>query len=197
MEDTGNRRLVLVPFFIEGNKVLKYLFCIVFYLLAYNSSVERMGELIIDFLKDYGYVGMGIMAFLAGTVLPIASEVLLVFFLGAGLNAVWLTLSATVGNVLGGVTCFLFGYLAKKERVQAFFRISDRRMRRADRLIDKYGYWTAFFSFIPAIGEVFLVALGIMRASKTKVFITMALGKLFRYSLIVISAIGIAEFFGF
>ena len=156
-----------------------------------------MGELIIDFLKDYGYVGMGIMAFLAGTVLPIASEVLLVFFLGAGLNAVGLTVSATIGNVLGCVTCFLFGYLAKKERVQAFFRIPDRRMRRADRLIDKYGYWTAFFSFVPAIGEVFLVALGIMRASKTKVFIMMALGKLLRYSLIVISAIGIAEFFGF
>ncbi|MBP3408467.1 MAG: DedA family protein [Bacteroidaceae bacterium] len=156
-----------------------------------------MGELIIDFLKDYGYVGMGIMAFLAGTVLPIASEVLLVFFLGAGLNAVGLTLSATVGNVLGGITCFLFGYLAKKERVQAFFRIPDRRMRRADRLIDKYGYWTAFFSFVPAIGEVFLVALGIMRASKTKVFVLMALGKLLRYSLIVISAIGIAGFFGF
>ena len=89
------------------------------------------------------------------------------------------------------------GDLAKKERVQAFFRIPDRRMRRADRLIDKYGYWTAFFSFIPAIGEVFLVALGIMRASKTKVFVLMALGKLLRYSLIVISAIGIAEFFGF
>lgn len=155
-----------------------------------------MGELILEFLKEYGYVGMGIMAFLAGTVLPIASEVLLVFFLGAGLNALGLTAAATIGNILGGITCFLFGYLANKERVQSFFKISDRKMRRADRLIEKYGYWTAFFSFVPAIGEVFLVALGIMRANKSKVFILMALGKLLRYSLIVISAIGLANFFG-
>ena len=40
-----------------------------------------MAELIIEFLKDYGYLGMGILAFLAGTVVPITSEVLLVFFL--------------------------------------------------------------------------------------------------------------------
>ena len=33
-----------------------------------------MADLIIEFLKDYGYLGMGIMAFLAGTVVPIASE---------------------------------------------------------------------------------------------------------------------------
>ncbi len=150
--------------------------------------------MIIEFLKDYGYLGMGVMAFLAGTIMPIASEVLLIFFLGAGLNAVGLTLSATLGNVLGGVTCFMAGYLANKERVQSFFRISDKKMRRADRLIGKYGYWTAFFSFVPAIGEVVLIVLGFMRASKSMVFVVMAIGKLLRYSLITASAIGIAEF---
>lgn len=153
-----------------------------------------MDEVIIEFLKDYGYLGMGVMAFLAGTIMPIASEVLLIFFLGAGLNAVGLTLSATLGNVLGGVTCFMAGYLANKERVQSFFRISDKKMRRADRLIGKYGYWTAFFSFVPAIGEVVLIVLGFMRASKSRVFVVMAIGKLLRYSLITASAIGIAEF---
>ncbi|MBO5788191.1 MAG: DedA family protein [Bacteroidaceae bacterium] len=151
-----------------------------------------MAELIIEFLKDYGYLGMGVMAFLAGTVVPIASEVLLVFFLGAGLNAVSLTLCATLGNVIGGITCFMFGYLAKKERVQSFFRIPDKRMKRADRLIAKYGYWTAFFSFVPAIGEVVLIVLGIMRVSRVKVFVVMAIGKLLRYSLITASALGVA-----
>ena len=151
-----------------------------------------MAELIIEFLKDYGYLGMGIMAFLAGTVVPIASEVLLIFFLGAGLNAVALTLCATLGNVLGGITCFMTGYLAKKEWVQSFCKIPDRRMRRADRLIGRYGYWTAFFSFVPAIGEVVLIVLGIMRASRGKVFVVMALGKLLRYTLITASAIGVA-----
>ena len=156
-----------------------------------------MNEQILDFFKDYGYFGMGASAFLAGTVIPVASEVLLVFFLGAGLNAIWLTLSATLGNSLAGVTCFLAGYLAKKEKVMSFFRISEKKMNRADRLIGKYGLWTAFFSFLPAIGEVLLIALGIMRANKTKVFVYMTLGKLVRYSMITISTIGVARFFGF
>lgn len=156
-----------------------------------------MADLIIEFLKDYGYLGMGIMAFLAGTVVPITSEVLLVFFLGIGLNAVGLTLAATIGNTLGGVTCFMIGYLTTKEKVQKFFKVPDRRMKRADMLIHKYGYWTAAFSFLPVLGEVFLLSLGIMRVNRFKVISLMALGKLFRYSLVVISAIGISKFFGF
>lgn len=156
-----------------------------------------MADLIIEFLKDYGYLGMGIMAFLAGTVVPITSEVLLVFFLGIGLNAVGLTLAATIGNTLGGVTCFMIGYLTTKEKVQKFFKVPDRRMKRADMLIQKYGYWTAAFSFLPVLGEVFLLSLGIMRVNRFKVIFLMALGKLFRYSLVVISAIGISKFFGF
>ena len=156
-----------------------------------------MADLIIEFLKDYGYLGMGIMAFLAGTVVPITSEVLLVFFLGIGLNAVGLTLAATIGNTLGGVTCFMIGYLTTKEKVQKFFKVPDRRMKRADMLIQKYGYWTAAFSFLPVLGEVFLLSLVIMRVNRFKVISLMALGKLFRYSLEVISAIGISKFFGF
>ena len=156
-----------------------------------------MAELIIEFLKDYGYLGMGILAFLAGTVVPITSEVLLVFFLGIGLNAVGLTLAATIGNTLGGITCFMIGYLTTKEKVQKFFKIPDRRMKRADMLIQKYGSWTAAFSFLPVLGEVFLLSLAIMRVNRFKVISLMALGKLFRYSLVVMSAIGISRFFGF
>ena len=152
---------------------------------------------IIEFFKEYGYFGMGATAFLSGTVVPVASEVLLVFFLSTGLNAILLTVAATVGNSLAGVTCFLAGYLAKKDKVMAFFRISEKKMNRADRLIRKYGLWTAFFSFLPAIGEVLLIALGFMRADKTKVLLYMTLGKLVRYSMITISAIGVANFFGF
>ncbi len=165
--------------------------------MAGCGRIEYMADLIIEFLKDYGYLGMGIMAFLAGTVVPITSEVLLVFFLGIGLNAVGLTLAATIGNTLGGVTCFMIGYLTTKEKVQRFFKVPDRRMKRADMLIQKYGYWTAAFSFLPVLGEVFLLSLGIMRVNRFKVISLMALGKLFRYSLVVISAIGISKFFGF
>ena len=55
-----------------------------------------MVEQLIDFFKDYGYWGMGVLSFLSGSVVPIASEVLLLFFLGLGMNAVLLTIVATI-----------------------------------------------------------------------------------------------------
>lgn len=154
-----------------------------------------MVETLIDFFKDYGYWGMGILSFLSGSIIPITSEVLLLFFLNLGLDALGLTLVATIGNTLGGVTCFMVGYLTNKERVQRIFKISDRRMKRADMLIQKYGFWTAGISFVPVIGEVLLVTLGIMRVSKLKVIPVMAAGKLIRYAFITISYVGISNYF--
>ena len=150
-----------------------------------------MVESLIDFFKDYGYWGMGVLSFLSGSIVPIASEVLLLFFLGLGISAVWLTLVATVGNTMGGITCFMLGYLTDKETVQRIFRIPDKRMKRANMLIQKYGYWTAMFSFVPAIGEVVLLVLGIMRVNKYKVIAVMAFGKFARYAFIA------ASFYGF
>ena len=150
-----------------------------------------MVESLIDFFKDYGYWGMGVLSFLSGSIVPIASEVLLLFFLGLGLSAVWLTVVATVGNTMGGITCFMLGYLTDKETVQRIFRIPDKRMKRANMLIQKYGYWTAMFSFVPAIGEDVLLVLGIMRVNKYKVIAVMAFGKFARYAFIA------ASFYGF
>ncbi len=154
-----------------------------------------MVETLIDFFKDYGYWGMGILSFLSGSIIPITSEVLLVFFLNLGLDAVGLTLVATLGNTLGGVTCFMLGYLTNKERVKKIFKISDKRMKRADIMIQKYGYWTAAISFVPAIGEVLLVVLGIMRVNRFKVITVMAIGKLVRYAFITASYIGVSGSF--
>lgn len=145
--------------------------------------------------KDYGYLGMAFISFLAGTVVPITSEVILVFFLNLGLSPLLLTLSATIGNTLGGITCFMIGYLTNKEKVQKIFKIPDRRMKRADKMIQKYGFWTASISFVPVIGEVLLVSLGIMRVDKYKVIAVMALGKFVRYLLITASYTGLSGYF--
>jgi membrane protein YqaA with SNARE-associated domain len=152
-----------------------------------------MVETLIDFLKDYGYWGMALLSFLSGSIIPIASEALLVVLLGVGLNAMWLIVVATVGNTLGGITCFMLGYLTDKQTVKRVFRISDKKMERADSLIQRYGYWAAVLSFMPIIGEAILVALGIMRVDKYKVSIVMAIGKFARYAFVAISYYGVSR----
>ena len=155
-----------------------------------------MGEILIDFFKDYGYWGMFFMAFLSGSIIPAASEVLLVFFLGIGLDALTLTTVATIGNTIGGVSCFFLGYLTNKERVRRLFRVSDKGMEKADRLVGKYGFWAAALSFLPAVGEVILLVLGVMRADWLKVLVVMALGKFVRYAFITASYVGLSQLFG-
>ncbi len=151
---------------------------------------------LINLMSEYGYWGMGVLAFLSGSIVPITSEVLLVFFLSVGLNAVALTLVASFGNTLGGITCFFMGRIVSKEKAVAFFKITPRRMQRADRIIQRYGYWAAAISFVPVIGETLLVMLGVMRVSWWRVAIVMAVGKLIRYAFITFSYTGVMQLLG-
>ena len=148
-----------------------------------------------DFLSGYGYFGMGVGAFIAGSVLPMASEVLLVIFMGMGLSPIILLLSATVGNTLGGFSCYYMARLAKREWVEKFFHVSPRQMARADRVVQKIGVWAAFLSFVPLLGTAILLLLGFMRVSPLKISATMIAGKLLRYLIVVLSYTGIVELF--
>ena len=64
----------------------------------------------LHYLTEWGYIGMFISAFLAGTILPFSSEAVLLACIGLGLDPVWSTISTTAGNALGGLTCYWIGH---------------------------------------------------------------------------------------
>ena len=72
----------------------------------------------LQLLTDWGYAGMFISAFLAGTILPFSSEAVLLACVGLGLDPVWSTISTTAGNALGGITCYWIGHLGKIEWIE-------------------------------------------------------------------------------
>ena len=57
-------------------------------------------DAIILFLMEYGYLGMGVSAFIAGSIFPFSSELVLAGLLLSGLSPWPLFVSATAGNVL-------------------------------------------------------------------------------------------------
>ena len=154
-------------------------------------------DVIVQFFSEYGYWGMGVMAFLSGSVLPLTSEVLMILLAGMGLNSWGLVLVSTIGNTIGGVTCFYTGRIVKKESVGRFFKVPEKRMRQADRIIQKYGYYASFLSFVPLIGTAILLTLGMMRVNWLKVTIVMMIGKFLRYLLVALSYTGFTGLFGF
>ena len=147
----------------------------------------------LQLLTDWGYAGMFISAFLAGTILPFSSEAVLLACVGLGLDPVWSTISTTAGNALGGITCYWIGHLGKIEWIEKYLSVDKKQMDRAERFIRGRGSWMALFSFLPVIGDAILIVLGWMRANVWIVALSMTIGKLARYAILVAATLGVFE----
>ena len=134
-----------------------------------------------EILIEYGYIGVFIAAFLAATILPFSSEVVLSGVLLTGASYTLCIAAATVGNWLGGMTCYWLGLLGKKEWIVKYLKLKEEKLDRVTLWLQKKGTWMAFFVFLPGIGDFFAVALGLLRANVWAVSGFMLAGKLFRY----------------
>lgn len=145
-------------------------------------------------LIDWGYIGMFISAFLSGSFLPFASEAVFASYVYMGLNPVLLLILATIGNSLGGATCYGIGYLGKIEWIEKYLRIKREKIRKTQKFVHKWGPWIAFFSFVPGVGDVIIVILGLMRADFRVVLFSMTLGKMLRYTILLGGILGLLSF---
>lgn len=141
-----------------------------------------------EFLTGYGYWGMLVTGFLAGSVFPFSSETVMLMLLGSGLDAWWLVVYGTIGNVLGSVFNYYVGRLGKIEWIEKYLKIKKKNMDRAQRFMAGRGAWMGFFAFLPIIGSAITVTLGFMRANMAISFASIAIGKFLRYWLLIYGA---------
>ena len=101
-----------------------------------------------EFLIEYGYIGVFIASFLAATVLPFSSEVVLTGVLLAG-AAYWpCMIAATLGNFLGGMSCYWLGMLGKVEWIEKYLKLDAVKLQKVQDWIKGKGSWMGFsFSF--------------------------------------------------
>lgn len=152
-------------------------------------------EQLSDILIGYGSWGMFFSAFLAGSILPFSSESVMIALLALGVNPWTLLLAASIGNTLGGITCYCIGRTASPEWLQHFFRIKDKHMQRARSLVARWGAWMGFLCWVPILGDAVLVALGVMRSQPIATNLAMVIGRTLRYAIILLSALGVAKLF--
>ncbi len=134
-----------------------------------------------EFLIAYGYIGVFIAAFLAATILPFSSEVVLTGVLLAGASYISCMAAAILGNFLGGMSCYWLGMLGKTEWIHQYLKLDFEKLERVKQWIAGKGSWIGFFVFLPGIGDFIAVALGFLRANVWIVAISMFLGKAIRY----------------
>jgi membrane protein YqaA with SNARE-associated domain len=142
-------------------------------------------DIIISFLTQYGYWGMLLAAFLAGSVLPFSSEAVIVALMAAGLDPWKLMLYGTIGNVLGSVVNYTIGRMGKMEWIEKYLHVKKKDLDKAHRFLAGRGAWMGFFAFVPILGSAITIALGLMRSNIVITFIAMTIGKIFRYLILI------------
>jgi membrane protein YqaA with SNARE-associated domain len=150
----------------------------------------------INFLVNWGYVGLFISALVAGSIIPFSSEGVLIALVlpPISLDPALCILSASLGNLLGSLTCYWMGHLGKMEWLVKYGHMKEEKILRMQAYLNGRSAFFAFFVFLPIIGGVIAVALGFLRSNIYVVTISMFAGKVIRYILVVLVALGVLSF---
>ena len=133
-------------------------------------------DILLDFLSQYGYWGMLIAAFLAGSFFPFSSEAVMLGFMAAGLDNWPLIIYGTIGNVLGSLFNYGVGHLGRLDWVERYLHVKKKDLDKAQRFMAGRGAWMGFFAFLPILGSAITIMLSI------------TIGKLLRYVILVFGA---------
>lgn len=133
-----------------------------------------------EWLLDFGYLGLFVGSFLAATVVPFSADVLLIGLLIAGGSPTLTILVATLGNWLGGLTSYAIGRIGKWEWIERL-HVSRESLEKQKARIDRYGAVVALLAWVPFIGDVFAVALGFYRVKFVPMALWMLVGKCGRF----------------
>lgn len=148
--------------------------------------MEPFIESLTQFFVDWGYIGLFLSAFVAGSILPFSSEIVMVMLMGMGLDGMGCLIAASAGNTLGGMTCYWVGRLGKSEWIEKYLRVEGDKLQRVMNFLAGKGALMGFFAFLPYVGEAFAVGLGLMRSNSWLTALSMFLGKALRYGLVLL-----------
>lgn len=148
---------------------------------------------LIQLLIDWGYLGLFLSALIAGSILPFSSELVLVALVKLGLSPALCVLSAALGNTVGGMTCYYIGRLGRTDWIEKYLRVKPEKVESMQRFLQGKGALMAFFVFLPIVGEVIAIALGLMRSNVWITTLSMFTGKLLRYVLMLLALEGVVS----
>ena len=132
-----------------------------------------------------GYLSLFTISFLAATILPFSSELMLASMLSIeNYNRTLLITFSSLGNILGSVFNWVLGFYFMKLQNKKWFPFNQEQISKSSQWFEKYGKWSLLFAWVPIIGDPLTFVAGTM---KTKFFIFLILvgiGKISRYLFI-------------
>lgn len=129
------------------------------------------------------YLYLFLSSFLAATLIPLGSEGHLGYLINHE-NFWTVIVVATLGNSLGSVFTYLIGWWARWNWIEKLLRIEKKKIDNLAVKIQKYGAWIGLLCWLPIVGDLFAVALGIFRVKPKLTIAFMTIGKFFRYLIV-------------
>lgn len=124
-------------------------------------------------------------AFLAATILPFYSEVVMFAMLRAGEPPALLLLAATTGNTLGAVVNWVLGRYLLHFQHRKWFYFKPEQIARMQVWFQRYGVWTLLLAWMPVVGDPLTLVAGVMRVRLWLFLLLVGIGKSVRYIAVI------------
>jgi len=137
-----------------------------------------------EFLTGYGLGGLFIASFLAATILPLSSELVLGYLLLHNYTVPGVLVVATLGNVLGALTNYGVGRAGGGLMLEKHSGFRRKRSRRPGTGFKTHGTLSLLLAWVPIIGDPLTVVAGMLKI-RLWVFLTLvSIGKFTRYAVL-------------
>ena len=127
-----------------------------------------------------------VISFLAASLLPLSSEIVLTTMLLTNLfEKNILLIIASSGNILGSIFNW---YLGKKIIIfqdHKWFPVSPKQLKKSQKYFQRYGLWSLLLAWIPVIGDPLTLLAGVFKVRFSIFFILVSISKISRYVFIL------------
>ena len=93
------------------------------------------------------------------------------------------TLVATLGNTTGGMISYLLGWLCKWDWLEKYLKVKKEKLMKVHDRVARYGVWAALLTWLPVVGDLIAIAMGLMRVNPWWTLVLMFISKMARYLL--------------
>ena len=123
-----------------------------------------------------------ISAFGAATLLPLQSEAVLLALLAQAQDSAFvLILVASMGNVLGSCVNWYLGLRIEHLKNKKWFPVSQKQLSKAQKLYQRYVFWSLLLSWLPIIGDPITLIAGLMKENFYRFLLLVSIAKIGRY----------------
>ena len=134
----------------------------------------------------FSYFQLSLISFLAATILPFSSEVVLTtMYLSNSFEPYFLLIFASIGNIMGSITNWYLGKKITLFQSRKWFPVTPDQLERSRKYFQKYGLWSLLLAWVPIIGDPLTLLAGVLKVRFSIFFLLVSISKISRYVFIL------------